>query len=53
MILPQPIFRSTVKNKERKGSDLDLAILLRGDLSYERFQAKLQIANDLKLQTLT
>ena len=43
------LFGSTVKNRERKGSDLDLAILFKGEICpYERFQAKLQIANDLE-----
>jgi predicted nucleotidyltransferase len=45
------LFGSTVKNKERKGSDLDLAILFKGESSaYARFQAKLQIANDLETE---
>ena len=45
------LFGSTVKNKERKGSDLDLAILFKGEICpYERFQAKLQIANDLETE---
>lgn len=45
------LFGSTVKNRERKGSDLDLAILFKGEICpYERFQAKLQIANDLETE---
>ena len=45
------LFGSTVKNRERKGSDLDLAILFKGEIGpYERFQAKLQIANDLETE---
>lgn len=43
------LFGSTVKNKERKQSDLDLAALFHDCIDqYQRFQAKLQIANDLE-----
>jgi uncharacterized protein len=48
------IFGSTAKNKERKGSDLDLAVLFAEEVDqYRRFQAKLQIANDLEEQLKT
>ncbi len=48
-IIAAYLFGSTVKNKDRKGSDLDLAILFKESIDpYRRFQAKLQIANDLE-----
>ncbi len=43
------LFGSTVKNRERESSDLDLAILFKEGMEiYRRFQAKLQIANELE-----
>ena len=43
------LFGSTAKGKERKTSDLDLAVLFEEGLDlYQRFQAKLQMANDLE-----
>lgn len=43
------LFGSTVKNKERTESDLDLAVLFKEETEpYERFEAKLQIANELE-----
>lgn len=43
------LFGSTVKNRERKDSDLDLAVLFsEGMDNYQRFEAKLQIANELE-----
>lgn len=43
------IFGSTVKNKVREDSDLDLAILFSENIDpYRRFQRKLQITNDLE-----
>lgn len=43
------LFGSTVKDKERKESDLDLAVLFNeGPDDYHRFQAKLQITNELE-----
>lgn len=43
------LFGSTVKNKERKESDLDLAVLFKeGTDHYQRFQTKLQITNELE-----
>ncbi len=43
------LFGSTAKNRETKQSDLDLAVLFRDGIDqYERFQEKLQMANDLE-----
>jgi len=43
------LFGSTVKNKEHKDSDLDLAVLFEeGPDHYHHFLSKLQIANDLE-----
>lgn len=43
------LFGSTVKNRERNNSDLDLAVLFKkGADQYRRFQTKLQVANDLE-----
>ncbi|HAP31979.1 MAG TPA: hypothetical protein DCQ14_02840 [Firmicutes bacterium] len=43
------LFGSTVKNKERIGSDLDLALLFKEGLEpYHRFQTKLQLTNELE-----
>lgn len=43
------LFGSTAKNRETKKSDLDLAVLFSDGIDqYERFQEKLQIANDLE-----
>lgn len=45
------LFGSTVKNKERKDSDLDLAVLfVEGMDQHLRFQEKMQIAEDLEEQ---
>ncbi len=43
------LFGSTAKGKERKNSDLDLAVLFEERLDQnQRFQTKLQITNDLE-----
>ena len=43
------LFGSTAKGKERKTSDLDLAVLFEeGPDLHQRFQAKLQMTNDLE-----
>ena len=43
------LFGSTAKGKERKTSDLDLAVLFEEGLDqHQRFQAKLQMVNDLE-----
>lgn len=43
------LFGSVAKDKERKNSDLDLAILFQPELDQvQRFELKLEIANDLE-----
>ncbi|MFZ5689472.1 MAG: type VII toxin-antitoxin system MntA family adenylyltransferase antitoxin [Bacillota bacterium] len=45
------LFGSTVKNKEGKASDLDLAVLFKEGMDqFFRFQEKMQIANELETQ---
>jgi predicted nucleotidyltransferase len=45
------LFGSTVKNRERQESDLDLAVLFNECMGqFQRFEAKLQVANELEDQ---
>lgn len=45
------LFGSTVKNRERQESDLDLAVLFNEGMGqFQRFEAKLQVANELEDQ---
>lgn len=45
------LFGSTVKNRERQESDLDLAVLFKEGMGqFQRFEAKLKVANELEAE---